>query len=109
MLDKHQVIEDRGYSCECGCGRRGEDLHHWFYKSKNFPELNCDEGVVLITHKENVDRKYDNPEGRKLFWKVQRERYGESHMIAWLDALPEKLQGRVQELKNELGIAKESK
>lgn len=96
-INKAKILaEYRSFLCECGCGRKGEDLHHCLiHAMKYHPELDVPENLVLITHQENVDRKYDNLAGRKKFWQYQCRKYGTERMLKWLATIPPKLRSRI--------------
>ena len=95
-FDKRELFDERGWRCECGCGKRAHDAHHCLIgRNINYPELDCPENIALVNHDENVLKKHDNLKWRRFFWKVQCDRYGEAHMLAWVDSLPAKLSNRL--------------
>jgi hypothetical protein len=97
VYDKADIIKRRGYLCECGCGKAGEDLHHAFIhhiRSKGktkYPQLNDKRNLIVVNHQEHITRKFDTREWRRKFWKKQVERYGEDAMMDWIESLPDKL------------------
>lgn len=100
-MDKADFIRRRGYLCECGCGRRGDDAHHALIhhikkrgKTK-YPQLNDQRNLILVNHAEHINRKFDTRAWRQKFWKKQVERYGEASMMEWVSSLPEKLKHRI--------------
>jgi len=95
-FDKESLFRERGYRCECGCGKLAQDAHHALIgRRKRFPELDCPENILLVNHDEHLLRKFDNIEWRRYFWQVQIDRYGYDHMMNWVNALPSKLRHRL--------------
>lgn len=101
LFDKEEFIRRRGYFCECGCGKEGQDAHHALIhhikkqgKTK-YRELNDPRNLILVNHQEHINRKFDTREWRRKFWKMQVKRYGEASMMEWIDSLPEKLKYRL--------------
>lgn len=101
IFDKETFIQRRGYLCECGCGKRGEDAHHALIhniKTKGktkYRQLNDSRNLVLVNHAEHINRKFDNRHWREYFWRLNCERYGEEKMMEWLNSLPEKIKPRM--------------
>lgn len=100
-FNKEIFIQRRGYLCECGCGKAGEDAHHALIhhvKKKGrtkYPQLNDPRNLILVNHHEHITRKFDTRSWRQRFWKKQVERYGEAAMMEWVNSLPEKLKYRL--------------
>ena len=47
--DKATLFSERGYRCECGCGKLAQDAHHALIgRRKRFPELDCPENILLV-------------------------------------------------------------
>lgn len=87
---------NKGGLCECGCGKPGHDFHHCLIpRNKRFPELNCKENYALVNHDEHISRKFDNQTWRKFFWQAKCKQYGETHMLEWVNSLPDKLRHRL--------------
>jgi hypothetical protein len=89
-----RLMQERNqWTCEMeGCERPGAEAHHCLYKkAKRYPELNCDENFQIVCKPHHETRMTDTYENRLYFWRVQCERYGREHMIAWHDALPLKV------------------
>ena len=98
--DKATLFSERGYRCECGCGKLAQDAHHALIgRRKRFPELDCPENILLVNHDEHLLRKFDTLEWRRYFWQVQVDRYGHDHMTEWAMSLPHKLRHRMDFMK----------
>ena len=95
MFDKGKLFKERGRFCECGCRHEAHDAHHaLIHRMKKYPELDCEENIILVNHYEHIARTFDTLEWRRFFWKRQVKRYGKEHMEAWLARLPDKLKHR---------------
>lgn len=100
-FDKILFIQRRGYYCECGCGKMGQDAHHALihhikHKGKTkYKELNDPRNLILVNHLEHINRKFDTRNWRQRFWQKQVERYGVERMNEWLESLPAKLKYRI--------------
>lgn len=93
---REKMFEERGQRCECGCGEIGSDLHHVFIgRRKRFPELDCEENLVIVNHMQHLARKFDNKQWREYFWQVQVDRFGYDHMMEWVSSLPAKIRPRM--------------
>ena len=97
MFDKLEIIQRRGYLCECGCGLAGQDAHHCFIPNlKRFSEyVNDERNIMIVNHDQHVSRKFDNLAWKKKFWKRQVLRYGQPAMDAWIESLPAKMKHRI--------------
>ena len=94
---KLEIMNERGWLCECGCRQQGHDLHHGLIHNikKNgvskYPILNDKRNLFLVNHWQHTARMFDTQEWRKYFWKMQIKRYGEAAMLDWIENLPSKL------------------
>ena len=94
--DKRELFDERGYRCECGCGKPAHDAHHaLIHRMKRYPELDCPENIILVNHDEHILRKFDNKQWREYFWQVQVDRFGYDHMKQWASSLPAKIRPRM--------------
>jgi len=93
MITKQELIIERGEFCECGCGRKSEDLHHCLIHTmkKYRDELTCRENCMLLSRNCHADGFWKSYAGAVAFWAIQCARYGEQHMRAWLAGLPMKI------------------
>jgi len=95
-FDKRELFDERGQRCESGSGKLAHDAHHCLIgRRKRFPELDCPENIALVNHDDHILGKFDTLEWRRYFWKRQCDRYGEKHMMEWVNSLPVKLSNRL--------------
>jgi len=93
QCDKERLFRERGRFCECGCGQEAHDAHHaLIHRMKRYPELDCEENIILVNHFEHIARKFDTLEWRRRFYQIQRKRYD---MDKWIAGLPDKLKHRL--------------
>ena len=91
---KQDLMQKRGWLCECGCGQRGHDLHHALIgRHKRFARwLDVEQNLILVNHEEHIARKFDGLFWRKRFYALQAQRYD---MRSWISSLPDKLRHRI--------------
>lgn len=97
MSLKQKIIDERGPYCESGSGKIGHDLHHCLIpRQRRYAEwLDTPENLMLVNHYDHIAGMFDTWQWRCKFWKMQCKRYGNEHMLAWLDGLPAKLKHRI--------------
>jgi len=91
---KRKVIRERGRKCFCGCGAAGEDAHHCLVPdlSRFRPWVTDERNMAIVNHDEHVaEKKFDNPEWRNKFWKMNCDYYGTEAMLEWVASAPPKL------------------
>ena len=83
-----ELTDERGQACEW-CGKPASQLHHCIIGDKKSHKklLFCKENLIVMCHDCNVSRRFDNEWGRQYWWGVQCKRYGQDHMIEWLDEI----------------------
>lgn len=104
MNIKQQIIDERGPLCESGSGKIGHDLHHCLIpRQKRYREyLDVPENLMLVNHFDHISGQFDTYEWRCKFWRMQRKRYGEARMMAWVNSLPSKLKNRIDFVEREI-------
>ena len=87
------LFERRGWYCEYCHLRRATQKHHaLFGRMKRYPELDAEENMMIVCPDCHTGKELlDTQEVREWFWKIQCERYGLDHMLAWIKSLPLKV------------------
>jgi hypothetical protein len=92
---RETLRKERGGLCECGCGEEWTDCHHMLiHRMKDRPWLDCRENIMVLNHSCHMSNRLSGYKSRVEFWKVQCVRYGEEHMLEWLDRIPLKVKPR---------------
>lgn len=84
----------KSYVCEWCRLRRGVERHHCLiHDTKRFHDvLTVEENLMLACPVCHTQEGILNSQHvRAWFWSAQCKRYGESHMLEWLESLPDKL------------------
>ena len=89
-LVKMELIEKRGYRCECcGLPQTYLEAHHVFiHRSKRHPELDCPQNIQLVCQQCHMSGRADSKDNFDNFWTVQSKRYD---MEQWKLSLPLKI------------------
>ncbi|MFA6176339.1 MAG: hypothetical protein WC765_07155 [Phycisphaerae bacterium] len=102
MKSFEELAETRGYLCACGCGQPAHDRHHGLIiqitkKGKTkYPILDDERNLFLVNHHEHVNcKKFNTMEWTLFFWEQHCKLYGPEKMQEWRNAVPAKLQSRL--------------
>jgi hypothetical protein len=99
---KLALLKERGYVCENCHIRLATDQHHCLiHRDIRFKELDVKENLMLVCHLCHMTGEVDSKIVRDRFWVTQCRRYGEAHMLQWLDSLPLKIKPRFSNAQEE--------